>query len=250
MSNPAGRHETGGGVRAQRADARANRARILDVAEEVFGQGGESASTEEVARLAGVGIATVFRHFPTKAALLGAVLTRRFDRLREQAEALLNAADPGPAFVGFFRYLVADAPAKIGLAEALLDAGGDDSEAAQASTELRRAFGALLRRAQQAGVIRDDVELPEVYALLVGISRAAAHEHLDEEVTARMLTIVFDGLAPRPNRARLSTPKRGRVPEPAAPQRPGRPGSSPGPPRLSAGTRTRPRSGRRRTGPG
>jgi AcrR family transcriptional regulator len=197
MNSSAGRRETGGGVPVQRADARANRARILDVAEEVFGQGGESASTEEVARLAGVGIATVFRHFPTKAALLEAVLARRFDRLREQAEALLNAADPGQAFAGLFRYLVADAPAKIGIAEALLDAGGDGGEAAQASAELRCAFGALLQRAQQAGVIRDDVELPEVYALLVGVSRAAAHEHLGEAGTARVLTVVFDGLAPR-----------------------------------------------------
>ena len=198
MNTPAGRRGTGGGVRVQRADARANRARILDVAEEVFGKGGESASTEEVARLAGVGIATVFRHFPTKTALLEAVLARRFDRQREQAEALLNAADPGQAFLGFFRYLVADAPAKIGIAEALLDAGGDGGgEAAQASTELRRAFGALLQRAQQAGVIRDDVELPEVYALLVGVSRAAAREHPGEQMRARLLTIVFDGLAPR-----------------------------------------------------
>lgn len=202
MGTPAGRRETGGGVRVQRADARANRARILDVAEEVFGKGGQSASTEEVARLAGVGIATVFRHFPTKAALLEAVLARRFDRLREQAEALLNAADPGKAFTGFFRYLVADAPTKIGIAEALLDSGGDGGgdgggEAARASNELRRAFGALLQRAQQAGVIRDDAELSEVYALLAAVSRAAAHQHLGKEVTARMLTIVFDGLAPR-----------------------------------------------------
>jgi AcrR family transcriptional regulator len=119
VGRPAVQRETGSGVRVQRADARANRVRILDVAEAVFGEGGESASTEEVARLAGVGIATVFRHFPTKAALLEAVLARRFDRLREQAEALLNAADLGKAFPGFFRYLVADAPAKIGIAEAL-----------------------------------------------------------------------------------------------------------------------------------
>ena len=198
MSTPAGRRETGGGVPVQRADARANRVRILDVAEEVFGKGGESASTEEVARLAGVGIATVFRHFPTKAALLEAVLARRFDRLREQAEALLSAPDPGEAFRSFFGYLVADAPAKIGIAEALLDAGGnDDGEAAQASAGLRRAFAALLQRAKQAGVVRDDAELPEVYTLLVGVSRAAALEHLDEEARARVLTIVFDGLAPR-----------------------------------------------------
>jgi AcrR family transcriptional regulator len=197
MNTPADRRETGGGSRVLRADARANRVRILDVAEEVFGKGGESASTEEVARLAGVGIATVFRHFPTKAALLEAVLTRRFDRLREQAEALLDAADPGGAFLSFFRYLVADAPAKIGIAEALLDAGGDGGEAAQASTELRRAFGALLERARQAGVVRDDAALPEVYALLVSVSQAAAHQHFDDEVTDRVLAIVFDGLAPQ-----------------------------------------------------
>src|SRR5271168_4009590 len=114
MSIPADRQENSGG-RVQRVDARANRSRILDVAEEVFGAGGESASTEEVARLAGVGIGTVFRHFPTKAALLEAVLVRRFDRLREQAEALLNAVDPGAAFLGFFGHLVADAAAKIAI---------------------------------------------------------------------------------------------------------------------------------------
>ena len=119
-----GTDRTGGG-RARRVDAQANRGRILDVAEQVFGTGGESASTEEVARLAGVGIATVFRHFPTKAALLQAVLVRRFDRLREQAEALLNATDPGTAFFDFFRYLVTDAPTKIAIGDALLDAGGE-----------------------------------------------------------------------------------------------------------------------------
>jgi AcrR family transcriptional regulator len=196
MGTSAGRREPGDG-RPQRVDARANRGRILDVAEEVFGKGGEAASTEEVAHRAGVGIATVFRHFPTKAALLEAVLVRRFDRLRDRAEALLDAADPGRAFLDFFGHLVADAATKIAIAEALLDAGGDeDGDAVRASNDLRRAVGTLLHRAQRAGAIRDDVELPEVYALLVGTSRAAAHANLDEEVRARVLTIVFDGLAP------------------------------------------------------
>jgi AcrR family transcriptional regulator len=190
MSTPAG-------GRAQRVDARANRGRILDVAEEVFGKGGESASTEEVARLAGVGIGTVFRHFPTKAALLETVLAREFDRLRAQAEALLGAADPGKAFFALFGHLIARAPTKVAITEALLDAGGDlDGDAAQASDGLRRAISALLRNAQQAGAIRDDVELPEIYALLAGISQAAARAHLDEEARARLLAVVFDGLAP------------------------------------------------------
>jgi AcrR family transcriptional regulator len=196
MGTPERGHEAGSGVRSLRADARANRARVLDAADEVFGRGGESASTAEVARLAGVGIATVFRHFPTKAALLEAVLVRRFDRLIARAEELLGADDPGQAFAGFFRYLVADAPAKIGISEALLDAGGDGGRAAQAAAGLRLAFGALLGRAQQAGVVRADAGLPEVYALLVGVSRAAAREHPSDGVPARMLTIVLDGLAP------------------------------------------------------
>jgi AcrR family transcriptional regulator len=193
------------GGRMRRVDAQANRDRILDVAEEVFGAGGESASTEEVARRAGVGIATVFRHFPTKAELLQAVLVRRFDRLRAQAEARLETTsaggtgagdtDPGAAFFDFFRHLVADAATKIAIGDALLDAGGDrDGEAARASTGLRRAVGALLERAQRSGAVRDDVELPEVYALLVATSRTAAHPGLDDEVKARVLAIVFDGL--------------------------------------------------------
>lgn len=194
MSTP-GNRETGGG-RPQRSDARTNRERILSVAEEVFGKGGHSASTEEVARLAGVGIATVFRHFPTKAALLEAVLVQRFDRLREQAEALLPATDPGAAFFDFFRHLVADASGKIAIGEALREAGGDSGgDAARASDGMRRAVGALLRQAQRVGAVRDDVELPEVYALLVATSRASAHTHLAEEVRDRMLAIVFDGLA-------------------------------------------------------
>jgi AcrR family transcriptional regulator len=183
------------GGRAQRVDARTNRGRILDVAEEVFGKGGKSASTEEVARQAKVGIATVFRHFPTKAALVEAVLVRRFDRLRDHADSLLAAPDPGTAFFDFFTHLVADAATKIAIGEALQDlTATTDGPAAQASLGLRQSFAALLRRAQQSGAIRDDAELPEVYALLVATSRAASQPHLDTEVRARMLAIVFDGL--------------------------------------------------------
>ena len=137
--------------------------------------------------------------FPPRRKLLEAVLVRRFDRLRERASSLLDADDPGAAFRDLFGELVADAATKIAIGEALLGAGGDgDGRAAEASNSLRQVVGSLLRRAQRAGAIRGDVELPEVYALLVGTSRAAAYAHLDAEVKERMLTIVFDGLAPRP----------------------------------------------------
>ncbi len=196
MTQPPPTARTDQAGRPLRADARANRSRILQVAEEVFGTGGESASTEEVARLAGIGIATVFRHFPTKAALLEAVFVRRLERLRDQARALADAADPGRALFGFFAHTVADAATKLAIADALADEGGQAAAGTiQASDDLRRAVGVLLRRAQEAGAVRDDVDLPELYALLIGTSRAAAYAHLDTEVQARALAIVFDGLA-------------------------------------------------------
>lgn len=195
---PAGKPEAGADREPQRSDARTNRARILAAAADVFGRGGESASTEEVARLAGVGIATVFRHFPTKAALLEAVLVRRFDRLREQAESLAGAADPGQAFFGFFAHMVSDAPAKIAIAEALAradEAAGGKAELA--SAELQRAVGVLLERAQETGAVRPDLGLAELYALLIGMSRAAAYASFDADVRDHALGIIFDGLSGR-----------------------------------------------------
>jgi AcrR family transcriptional regulator len=182
----------------QRRDARTNRARILEVADEVFGRGGESASTEEVARLAGVGIATVFRHFPTKAALLEAVLVERFARLRARAVAELAAADPGAAFYGFFTFMVEDAASKIAIADAYLADDGaapDGGAISAAAAELRQAFGRLLARAQEAHAVRADVDLPEVYAVLIGASRASTRSALDPAVRTKALGIIFDGLA-------------------------------------------------------
>jgi AcrR family transcriptional regulator len=176
-----------------RADARQNRARILAAAGEVFGAGGDTASTEEVARRAGVGIATVFRHFPTKADLLDAALVARLEALRERADGLTD----GHAFFAFFAEMVADAPGKIAVGEALLAAGvRPGPEALRAADELRSAFGRLLDRAKADGLVRDDAELPEVYAVLVGTCRAAAVAELDNAVRERMLAIVFAGLAP------------------------------------------------------
>lgn len=184
--------------RARRTDARTNRERILTVAEDVFGAGGDSASTEEVARLAGVGIATVFRHFPTKTALLRAVMIIRLDRLYAQAQALLDAEDAGAAFFGFFATVVADAAGKLAIANALVDAGGDnDPEVNAAARRMHDAVTALLTRAQEAGAVRADAAQPEVYALLVGTSRAAAYARLDTTVRDKALAIVFDGLRPQ-----------------------------------------------------
>jgi AcrR family transcriptional regulator len=174
----------------------ANRERVLAAAEEVFGRAGAAASTEDVARLAGVGIATVFRHFPTKVALLEAVWVAHVDRLVAYGDGLRESANPGQAFRDFFAHVVEDAAAKLAIGDALLRAGSENSrDVDRASTALRRTVGTLLERAQRAGAVRDDVELPELYTLLVGASRAAAVQP-DPEVRARALAILFDGLAP------------------------------------------------------
>lgn len=199
---PDSRHHTESTLRLQRRDARDNRARILAAADQVFGAGGPAASTEDVARLAGVGIATVFRHFPTKVDLLTAVLADRLAQLAERAGELMDAPDPGAAFVGFFTEVVESATTKITIADALSDAGATDDgtpePVAQAGKRLRRAFGDLLARAQEPGALRPDVGAAEAYALMVGTSRAVALGRLPDGVRDRMLAVVFDGLRRQP----------------------------------------------------
>ncbi len=181
-----------------RSDASENRDRILRAADEVFGAGGSAASTEDVAKLAEVGIATVFRHFPTKYDLLAAVLTDRLERLAARADELLDAEDPGEAFRRFFTDVVEGAATKVTIAEALTDAGMAPGEVpdgvARAAERLRTAFAQLLARAQSAGAVRADVAAPEVYALMVGTSRAVTHLDLAPPVEDRLVALALDAL--------------------------------------------------------
>ncbi|MCW2916434.1 MAG: hypothetical protein JWN52_4502 [Actinomycetia bacterium] len=188
---------TGGG-KPLRADAMRNRAKVLAVAEAVFAERGTSASTEEIARRAGVGIGTVFRHFPTKESLLEAVLNGLLGRLAEEADALTAAEDPGTAFFTFFAQVVAQATTKNAVSEALREAGIDAKNTTQQTgQELRKALSTLLVRAQRAGAVRDDIGLAEVMALLAATSRAAEYTGGDPDVQSKTLEVVFDGLRHR-----------------------------------------------------
>jgi AcrR family transcriptional regulator len=183
-------------ARPLRADARRNRARILEAAEAVFAAKGVAASTEEVARRAGVGIGTVFRHFPTKEALLEAVVDGHLRRLADEAGALAAADDPGAALAAFFGRAMERSPAKLALVDALAAAGVEVGRRAgsPAGRELHRALAALLARAQRAGAVRDDVGVGDLVALLAGVSRAAEHAGWDRAAQARILAVVLDGL--------------------------------------------------------
>jgi AcrR family transcriptional regulator len=171
-----------------RADAQRNRERILDAAEEVVARRGAGASTEEVARLAGVAIGTVFRHFPTKDDLLAAILKRLLARLAEDA-ATLGGAD---GLHTFFTRLVEQAAAR----RAVVDLVGVSVPAALGG--LADAVAELLRQAQAAGTVRADVRPPEVMALLVSVCQGALQGGWDAELRARTLAVIFAGLAATP----------------------------------------------------
>jgi AcrR family transcriptional regulator len=186
-----------GGDKPMRADARRNRAKVLEVADRVFTERGTGVSTEEIAREAGVGIGTVFRHFPTKEALLEAVFVGRFARTTEMARGLADAEDPGAALSGFVTAAVHESATKNAFVAALEEAGV--SIAALTSPvrgELRAALQVLLERAQRAGAVRDDIGAPELEALMVGAARAAEYTAGNPEVRDRALAVTLDGLKP------------------------------------------------------
>nr|BFD91408.1 TetR/AcrR family transcriptional regulator [Kitasatospora sp. Xyl93] len=184
-----------GDAKPLRADARRNRARLLEVAEAVFTERGTGASTEEIAREAKVGIATVFRHFPTKEALLEAVLVRRLERLGEEGRRLAEEAGPGDALFAFFDLVLDQSPAKNAFAAALADAGVDVRAAtSEAGRALREVLTALLDDAQRAGAVRRDLEVPELTAILVGTCRMLEHLDGHPEAAGRARAVVRDGL--------------------------------------------------------
>jgi len=167
-----------------RADAQRNRARILDAAEEVFAAQGAAASTEEVARRAGVAIGTVFRHFPTKDDLLTAIMKRMLAALVEQAGTLRG---PDGLFT-FFTAVVARAAQQ----RTVITMTGVDLGAAVQG--LHGAVAELLREAQTAGTVSAGVAPPEVLALLTGLCHGALQGGWDPALQARTLAVVFTGL--------------------------------------------------------
>ena len=181
-------------MRPLRADARRNRARVLEAAEEALTTEGLAVPTEEIARRAEVGIGTVFRHFPTKEALVEAVLIRRIDQLARDARELAAAEDPGEAFFSFFSEMVRQAVVNRGLSEALEVGPGHVTEAfAGVKDGLMAAFGEVLARAQAAGAVRADVDVADVGSLVAGCLAMERESHHGGE-PGRMLAVVCDGL--------------------------------------------------------
>jgi AcrR family transcriptional regulator len=186
-------YEPAAAGRSLRADARRNRTRILESAEVVFAAKGPAASTEEIARRAGVGVGTVFRHFPTKEALLQAIIGELAAQLAEDTESLARDGDPASAFFTFFSRMV-ERSARTKTVVDLLAEADITITVIKPVLVLRQSIEELLAGAQRAGTVRGDVRTPEVIALLAGICQANLQTGWEPELRDRTLAIVFDGL--------------------------------------------------------
>ncbi|MBH0780897.1 TetR/AcrR family transcriptional regulator [Nocardia bovistercoris] len=178
-----------------RADARRNRARILSAAEEVFAERGADASTEEVARRAGVAIGTIFRHFPTKQDLLRDIMKDQLRQLLEDADTLSAAGADGSALFTFFEHVV-EQSARKKLVVDLLAQGGTDIDVAASVRLLHGNVEQLLARARRAGTVRADVGSDELTALLSVACRSALAGGWSDDLRQRAVAIILRGMRP------------------------------------------------------
>jgi AcrR family transcriptional regulator len=176
--------------RAQRADARRNRQRVLEAARERMAAVGLDAQIEDIARLAGVGVGTVYRHFPTKDLLVDALAAARFERLAEMAREALETEDAWEAFAEFMRASARIQSEDQALSEVLTSRPETMARAAEA-VDMLGLVGELMSRAQAAGAVRDDADPHDVPMLMCALAGTYRNPHAEPE---RYIGIVLDGL--------------------------------------------------------
>lgn len=179
-----------------RADAQKNYDHLLSIARDVFTEQGVDASLRDVARRAGVGLGTLYRHFPTREVLLEALLRTSFDELTAKAKERETSNLPAEALVSWLRDVVTIAHSPRGVVASMAAAIADDNSALHASCVTMRAAGArLLARAQAAGLARRDVEGADLFALVGALawihdqpSLAPRADHLFRLIAGAILT--------------------------------------------------------------
>lgn len=179
--------------KALRADAARNRARVLEVAYQTFAAEGLSVPIDEIARRAGVGAGTVYRHFPTKEDLFRAVVEDRIHGIVDEGRSLTRGEAPGEALFSFLRSMVLQWGATDrGLTDALAGSG-IDIQTAMPETEgdFLGVLGELLKSAQKAGTARRDVDVADVKAILVG---CLAMQAANPDAAERLTEVVLQGL--------------------------------------------------------
>ncbi|NEC67419.1 TetR/AcrR family transcriptional regulator [Streptomyces sp. SID9727] len=192
--------QAGAPARPMRADARRNYGRLLAEARTAFAEHGTDASLEDVARRAGVGIGTLYRHFPTRHALMSAVFQEAVTALITRSRELTGSDRPCAALVEWLGAIVTHAGEYRGLAQALMSTCRDESSAlARCNTPLREAGSTLLTRAQSSGAVRRDVSIDDLMQLTNAIALAAEQSPDDPELANRLLALTLRGLHPGPS---------------------------------------------------
>ena len=187
-------------TRPQRADARRNRERLLEAASVAFSERGTDASLEEIARSAGVGIGTLYRHFPTRDALMAEVFRRNVDELCDGADQLLAELPPDEALCEWMQRFVRYVAVKKGLATHLKSVIAADSELFTYSHgRVTGTFEGLLKAAKDAGTIRSDVAADDLLHALSGICMVSEGD--TQQQGCRMSRLLVDGLRYRPEAA-------------------------------------------------
>ncbi|MFH8842042.1 TetR/AcrR family transcriptional regulator [Streptomyces sp. NPDC017868] len=187
--------------RAPRADARRNRDRILEVAAQVVAEQGTAASLRDIARRAGIGLGTLYRHFPHRDDLLEALLRRRFTRLAERADALA-ATPPERALTEWLYEFTLGAGAYQGLPATLMATLHDPQSPLHAAClTMRQAGGRLLAAAQESGTIRPDVTPVDLFALTNALGWIADQAPTLAERQEHLFRLVMDGLRPPTHQA-------------------------------------------------
>lgn len=183
----------------QRADARRNYTRILAVAAEEVAAQGANASLEQIARTAGVGSATVRRHFPTRRALLEAVSRDRIETLRGRAHDLAAEPDSRKALLRWLDDVVAYCVTARGLAAALSydTAGTDPVRGNSCAAALEEAADPLLQRAARDGAVTPDATVADLITLIVGITLATEHHPDPAPEATRLFHLAVTGLGPQ-----------------------------------------------------
>jgi AcrR family transcriptional regulator len=192
-------------IRKPRADGVRNRERVLEAAKAVFSAGGPEASLEAVAKRAGVGIGTLYRHFPTREALFEAVYRREVEQLGELAEQLKSAKEPVEALRRWLHSNVEFVATKKGMLAALALAVQNQSELYAFSLDrLTKAVGLLLGRAVAAGEMRADISPDDLLRALIGM--CYMHDQPGwQATTLRLLDVFIDGLRIQPKAKKAST---------------------------------------------
>jgi AcrR family transcriptional regulator len=178
--------------RPRRADARRNRERLVAAAREIFTEYGSSASMEAIAKQAGVGVGTLYRHFPNRFDIVEAVYETDVQELSEAAQRVVAELEPWDAVVAFFDAFMRYAQTKQALLTELQLAFEKNPDLRSRARELiNSSFDLVIDRAKDAGVVRDDVDGSDLTQL---VSPICTNASVSPEQTRRLIGILLDGL--------------------------------------------------------